>query len=138
VELNTRILTNIYVLLIRSIFDYSAIISPSISATNLYNLQVIQNNALRLILQKPIDTRITTLHQLSNICLIHDRFNQLSIKFILIAFTIKNPIIEDSYFEYTRFANGRNLSTTTLFCPFKNQIDEFFKTTWFLSFLNFT
>jgi hypothetical protein len=47
----------IYNVLIRSVIEYSAIIAPIISVTNLY-LYPVQNNALRIILNKPETARI--------------------------------------------------------------------------------
>ena len=57
-------LVQVYNVLIRSVLEYSAILAPAISNTNLNTLQVIQNNALRIILKKPILTRteISDLH----------------------------------------------------------------------------
>ena len=51
-------------MLIRSVMDYSAILMPVICETNKNKLQVIQNNALRIILNKPklTKTRIVDLH----------------------------------------------------------------------------
>jgi len=56
---NEKTLIQIFNVLIRSIIDYSAILSPIISKTNLNTLQIIQNNALRIIFKKPLMTRTT-------------------------------------------------------------------------------
>jgi len=58
-------LVQVYNVLIRSVLEYSAILAPAISKTNLNTLQVIQNNALRIILKKSILTRtkISDLHK---------------------------------------------------------------------------
>ena len=120
-KLNEKTLRNIYLSLIRSVFDYSAILCPAISSSNLYNLQVIQNNALRLILRKPRNTRINELHDSTKIDLIQDRFKTLSARYILKSIN-NNPIIKQSFDEFTRFSNGRILNTKTLFCPHKNTI----------------
>jgi hypothetical protein len=71
--LNEKTLIQIYNVLIRPIIDYSAILSPIISATNLNTLQIIQNNALRIIFKKPLITR-TTINWL------HDRANLIRIE----------------------------------------------------------
>jgi len=57
-QLTKQTLIQIYNVLIRSVIEYSAIIAPIISVTNLNTLQIIQNNALRIILNKPKTTRI--------------------------------------------------------------------------------
>ena len=57
-QLTKQTLIQIYNVLIRTVIEYSAIIAPIISVTNLNTLQIIQNNALRIILNKPKTTRI--------------------------------------------------------------------------------
>jgi len=57
-QLTKQTLIQIYNVLIRSVIEYSAIIAPIISVTNLNTLQIIQNNALRIILNKPKTARI--------------------------------------------------------------------------------
>jgi len=54
-----KTLLQIYNVLIRSIIDYSSIIAPLISATNLNVLQIIQNKALRIIYKKSFFSRTT-------------------------------------------------------------------------------
>jgi hypothetical protein len=58
--LKEKTLIQIYNVLIRSIIDYSVILSPIISKTNLNTLQIIQNNALRIIFKKPLMSRNTS------------------------------------------------------------------------------
>jgi hypothetical protein len=55
--LNEKTLIRIYNVLIRSIIDYSVILSPIILKTNLNTLQIIQNNAFRIIFKKPLISR---------------------------------------------------------------------------------
>ncbi len=52
-QLTNETLLQVYNVLIRSVMDYSAILMPVICETNKNKLQVIQNNALRIILNKP-------------------------------------------------------------------------------------
>ena len=124
-KLGPKTLIKVYLSLIRSIFDFSAILNPAISATRLYDIQKIQNNAFRLIFNKPFDTRISTLHELAKVGFVQDRFKHLSLRYILKAINNNNPIIKDAFNEYTRFANGRILTTNTLFCQHKNKILDF-------------
>ena len=62
-------LIQVYNVLIRSVLEYSSILGPIISPTNMNTLQTIQNSALRIILRKPImtKTRISELHEISNL-----------------------------------------------------------------------
>ena len=113
-KLNSKTLVNIYLSLIRSIFDYSAILVPALSNSTLSVIQKIQNNAFRLIFNKPKDTRISSLHESARVDYVYDRFKKLSWKYITKALTYHNPIIKESYNEYVRYSNGRNLSTKKL------------------------
>ncbi len=82
--LTKQILIQIYNVLIKSI-EYSALIAPIISATNLNTLQITQNNAQRIILNKPKTTRtiIEHLHEEANIDLIDTRLAALRTRYIL-------------------------------------------------------
>ena len=74
-----KTLLQIYNVLIRSIIDYSSIIAPIISATNLNVLQIIQNKALRIIYKKSLFTRTSNewLHEQASLCTIKDRLKLL-------------------------------------------------------------
>jgi hypothetical protein len=117
-SLNKTTLIQIYNVLIRSVLEYSAILAPAISSTNLNTLQIIQNSALRIILKKPIftRTRISDLHQEANIELIKERFDKLRFKYIKKTIDNNNPIIKEVINEYIRFKGGRNLKCKTLLC----------------------
>ena len=77
--LTVKTLLQIYNVLIRSIIDYSSIIAPIISATNLNVLQIIQNKALRIIYKKSLFTRTSNewLHEQASLCTIKDRLKLL-------------------------------------------------------------
>ena len=83
-QLSTKTLVQVYNVLIRSVIEYSAILLPLISATNLNTLQIIQNSALRTILHKPIMTRTTIkeLHATGSVMMIEDRLNLLRERYI--------------------------------------------------------
>ena len=110
--------------MIRSVIEYSAIIAPIISATNLNMLQIIQNNALRLILNKPkvTRTRIEHLHEEANIDMIDTRLTSLRKRYVLKAIHNNNPIIKDTISEYLNFSGGRYLNHKTLLCDMREQI----------------
>ena len=122
--LNKKTLIQIYNVLIRSVIEYSSIITPTVSKTNLSTLQTIQNNALRIILKKPLitKTKITDLHKEANIELLTNRFKKLRDRYLNKALTSKNPIITDVYNEYERFKGGRTIKCKTLLCDFKKNI----------------
>jgi hypothetical protein len=123
-QLTKQTLIQIYNVLIRSIIEYSAIIAPIISAANLNTLQIIQNNALRLILNKPkiTRTRIEYLHEEANIDMIDTRLTTLRKRYVLKAIHNNNPIIKDTISEYLNFSGGRYLNHKTLLCDMREQI----------------
>jgi hypothetical protein len=116
--LSEKTLIQIYNVLIRSIIDYSAILSPIISKTNLNTLQIIQNNALRIIFKKPLITRTTIdwLHEKAKLIRIETRMINLRKRYIYKAVENKNPMILDLIYEYLNFKGGRNLSINTMLC----------------------
>jgi hypothetical protein len=115
--LSEKTLIQIYNVLIRSIIDYSAILSPIISKTNLNTLQIIQNNALRIIFKKPLITRTTIdwLHEKAKLIRIETRMINLRKRYIYKAVENKNPMILDLIYEYLNFKGGRNLHKCTLY-----------------------
>ena len=117
--INKKTLIQIYNVLIRSVIEYSAI-----SATNLNMFQIIQNNALRLILNKPkvTRTRIEHLHEEANIDMIDTRLTNLRKRYVLKAIHNNNPIIKDTISEYLNFSGGRYLNHKTLLCDMREQI----------------
>jgi len=116
--LSEKTLIQIYNVLIRSIIDYSAILSPIISKTNLNTLQIIQNNALRIIFKKPLTTRTTIdwLHEKAKLIRIETRMINLRKRYIYKAVENKNPMILELIYEYLNFKGGRNLSINTMLC----------------------
>ena len=116
--LSEKTLIQIYNVLIRSIIDYSAILSPIISKTNLNTLQIIQNNALRIIFKKPLITRTTIdwLHEKAKLIRIETRMINLRKRYIYKAVENKNPMILELIYEYLNFKGGRNLSINTMLC----------------------
>ena len=123
-QLTKQTLIQIYNVLIRSVIEYSAIIAPIISVTNLNTLQIIQNNALRIILNKPkiTRTRIEHLHEEANIDMIDTRLAILRTRYVLKAIQNNNPIIKDTISEYLNFSGGRYLNHKTLLCDMREQI----------------
>lgn len=73
----------LYKVAIRPIMSYACPIFIDAAKTHLRKLQVKQNKILRMILNAPYDTRITTLHTMANIETIHEHFLKLTEKFSL-------------------------------------------------------
>ena len=104
-KLSVKSLVNIYYTLIRSVIDYSAIISPVICKTNFNHLQIIQNNALRTILHvKKIEhLNIDELHRRAGVEKLDIRLNSLRKKYIDKAIETNNPLIKETITEFNGF-----------------------------------
>jgi hypothetical protein len=122
--LTVKTLLQIYNVLIRSIIDYSSIIAPIISATNLNVLQIIQNKALRIIYQKSLFTRTSNewSHEQASLCTIKDRLKLHRKRYIRKAIANNNPIIIPVINEYLMFSGGRILSVNTILCDLREDI----------------
>ena len=119
--LTVKTLLQIYNVLIRSIIDYSSIIAPIISATNLNVLQIIQNKSLRIIYKNSLFSRTSNewLHEQASLCTIKDRLKLLRKRYIRKAIANNNPIIIPVINEYLMFSGGRNLSMNTILCDLR-------------------
>lgn len=123
-QLTIKTQIQIYNVLIRSIIEYSAILAPVISKTNNNLLQIIQNNALRIILKKPLmtKTRIVDLHKEANLEMLDTRLKKLRKRYKEKALTNKNPVFNELVIEYLNFKGGRNLKKQTLCCEFYDDL----------------
>ena len=104
--------------------EYSAILLPVISETNINALQTIQNSALRIILRKPIMTkiRINDLHSEASLVKIKERFETLRTRYIEKAIKNENLMILQLVEEYKNFKAGRDLEYKTLLCGVKQNL----------------
>ena len=79
-NLSLSTLNQLYISLIRSMLEYSAIISPVISASNFNTLNIIQNKAIKIVNRKSI---YSSLHEINtDIEDLNDRFDILNKKYI--------------------------------------------------------
>ena len=78
-KLNKSVLTNIYKALIGSVIDYNFPLLSCFSASSLKDLQVIQNNSVRIIFKVARDshTTVQALCEMSGLKLVEDRLKQL-------------------------------------------------------------
>ena len=104
--------------------DYSSIILARLSDERYKKLQVIQNTAIRSIFKQKFDTPTTTLHELSNIVTIKDRFHDLNERYLLRSMLNNNPITTSLVEEYLNYANGRNNVKETLLCHYKEAVEK--------------
>ena len=110
-QINKILLVRIYLLLIRSLIDYSAIIFTCLNNQTKKKVQTIQNNCLKIIFKKPKRYSTIDIHKLANICLIEDRVKQLNSKFVMKSLVNNNPMINSLAIEYLNFIGARQLET---------------------------
>lgn len=135
-HLSKTTLVQIYNTLIRSIIEYSAILRPMISNTNLNQLQIIQNNAIRIIFKQKIDTKICDLHKMANIKPITDRLDELRGRYVRGALCVNNPMIATLKDEYLSFKQGRLNDKKNTFFKFILISDKHFFSLSFFSKIN--
>ena len=104
-KLNTDTLASLYRSLIGSIIEYSFFTISEISISTLNYLQSIQNQAIRLIYNLDFHTSNHTLHTISNLKPINERFNQLFEKYVSNA-SLTNPLIIQLIDEYNSSLNS--------------------------------
>jgi hypothetical protein len=121
-KIDTDLLVQIYILLIRSLLEYSSIIYTCLSKENKNKLQIIQNNSLRIILKKNSHTRISELHKLANIDTIESRLRKLNSSYFRRGLINKNPIILELINEYINFSAARTVKKETPLCPVKDEL----------------
>ena len=125
--LNVTTLIQVYNVLIRSVLEYSSILVPALANCHMNTIQIIQNNAFRTILKKPITTRtrVQDLHKSAKVEMLKNRFESLNINYVQKAISSTNPIIIELIDDYKKFSSGgRVLTTKTLLCKMveNNQI----------------
>ncbi len=81
-------------------------------------LQVIQNNALRIILNKPkiMKTKIVDLHSEVNLETLETRSLKLRRRYVQKAISNNNPVILELIEEFKNYKGGRVLTRKTLLC----------------------
>ena len=120
--LTTKTLTDVYNSLIRSLFEYSSIVYPCFSATNIEMLEKMQFKCLKIINKKSKFESNKVIMDIPGYLSLVNRFDNLNISYIKKSLFNKNPIIEDLYQEYLRFSESRKLLSQTLFCKYKTLI----------------
>jgi hypothetical protein len=128
-KLSTANLKQLFNSLIRSVFEYSAIILPILSDTLINKLQVIQNSSFRSIHHLYFNkttrkhTSIERLHIIANAPLVRARLKELTERYLRSALFNKNSVIKSCISEYKSFARGRILIHPTLLDNYSDIID---------------
>ena len=108
--LNSKFLINIYKILVLSVMDYSSVITSASSKKVLMDLEVLQNDALRVIFKKTLMDKITVdqLREWGKIDSVEARHEKLMSDYYEKALLSKNPLLEELFFNYKLFKR-RNL-----------------------------
>ena len=120
--LSKHTLTQVYNSLIRSLLEYSSIIYPCFSTTNLTLLEKIQFKCLKVINRKSKFSSNSELKNFSDYLSIEERFDDLNLKYIKSSLSNNNELIKDLLSEYLNYSESRQLTKQTLFCKHKYQI----------------
>ena len=121
--LNTKTLIEVYNSLIRSLMDYSSIIYPALSITNLEFLEKLQLRCLKIIHKRSKYESSDAIRNLPGYLTIAERFDDLNLRYIKNTLINNNEIILDLYKDYREFSDSRNLRKKTLFCKYKNELN---------------
>ena len=106
-RVNTETLKNVYFTVIRSLLDYSLFLYPILSIKNKNSLQIVQNKALRIILGKTLDDKISSnqLHETLGIEKIAERAHQLKDKYTTENCITGNPLFNEILLDYYNFCH---------------------------------
>ena len=123
-KLSKTTLLNIYKMLIASVIEYSAFITPCISSAKLKLLQVIQNKAVRIIFRQSYDCPTAVLTALSGLELVKVRCNTLMCSYLKNAILTHNPLINTLISEYDNQISffKKYSSHPTLLCQLRSQL----------------
>ncbi len=120
--LTIKTLTQVYNSLIRSLLEYSSIIYPCFSVTNLSLLERIQFKCLKIINKKSKYSSNSEIKNMPDYQLIEHRFDDLNSKYIKKSLLNNNELITDLFDEYWNFSKSRELKKLTLFCKYKDAL----------------
>ena len=115
-KLNKNTLTTTYLVLVRSILDYSSIIIPCISKTFNKTIQSTQNTAFRIIYKLNFDTHTDDIVKISGIERVSERANSLNKK--ILRKVCGKSIIIDLINEYLE--GSKNFKNKSFLCLYKN------------------
>jgi hypothetical protein len=114
-SLNT--LNQLYISLIRSVLEYSAILFPIMSQSAFNKLNTIQNKAIKIINRKSIYS--SSLLIKTSIENLEERFNNLNVRYFIKATQNDNEIIKELLNDYKQFSLNRIIKQDTILCKYK-------------------
>ena len=118
--LKIETLNNIYISIIRSILEYSALITCNLAKSNFKKLLNIQSKAIKIINHKPIYVSSRDIE--TDIMALDERFDQLNKKYIINAILNENELIIMLWNEYLQYKECHPDFEDTVLCKFKEDI----------------
>jgi hypothetical protein len=112
-SLNT--LNQLYVSLIRSILEYSAIF-PIMSQSAFNKLNTIQNKAIKIINRMSIYSSSSVIK--TSIENLEERFNNLNVRYFIKAIQNDNEIIKELLDDFKQFPLNRIITQDTILCKY--------------------
>ena len=114
-NINTKTQIQLYKTLVRSIFDYSSFIYPTLTGKSKRKLQFIQDSALRIIYKKNFEFDTTVLHEMAEIETLEERATKLLTTYFDKANINNNQLIENLIEGYDHYNNNyKNENVTTI------------------------
>lgn len=120
--LSVKTLNQVYNSLIRSLLEYSSIIYPCFSITNLSLLERIQFKCLKIINRKSKFCSNNEIKDTPNYISIQDRFDELNLRYIQKNIMSNNEVLIDLINDYWSYSESRELSKRTLLCKYRNEL----------------
>ncbi len=118
--LNKKTLEQLYISLVRSILEYSAILFPVISYSNFNKMNIIQKKSIKIINRKPIYTSMTDID--SNIENLYDRFDTLNKNYLINAINNNNELVIELCSDFLDLVKHRIQKQCTILCKYKDII----------------
>ena len=105
-------LNQLYTSLIRSILEYSAIISPIISPSNFGKISIIQSKATKIINKKSIYSSLSEIE--TSIIDLMARFDNLNVKYLKKALDSNNELIQELWSDYKSYTTNSAIKNQTI------------------------
>ena len=118
--LSLKTLNQLYVTLIRSILEYSAILYPVVSNTSFKRLNIIQNKSIKIINRKSIYCSSNEL--ITEIEALNERFDHLNKKYLINSIKRENELICELWNDFKGIISNRQQNQKTILCSYKEDL----------------
>ena len=111
-RLNKKILIQMFKCLVLSVVDYASVTAGALNESSKNELEILQNNALRIIFKKSLldKVRNTTLREMAGVKKIEERHHDLMRDYYERALITENPLVDKMFTNYRIFKNRFNIN----------------------------